>query len=427
MSRTLRSLAAAASAVVIVFLWTGCDSAPVEDDPPVAEDFSMLQTDGHRIVNEEGEEVTLRGVNLGNWLMLEMWMLRVSGEIHDQYTFENVLAERFGEEEKDRLMELYRESWITERDFEIIRSFGMNTVRLPFYYTLLEDDDRPFEIRTDGWKWLDRAIEMAEDHGLYVILDMHGAPGAQWTEHHAGRANYNRLWYEEEYRDRTVWLWEQIAARYRDRESVAAYDLLNEAWGSERAPLKALMSRCYDAIRSVDPNHIIIFSSYFNDVSFYGPPEASGWENVAYTVHYYPGLFGNGSPTIETHKRFIQNELPGHHRQFREMNVPILVGEFNVAFEEAGGAEMMRRYFDKYADYGWAATMWSYKVLTNEGGIDNAGWGMVTNADGRPSFDLREWPLQAIEHRFRSLADMPYDVDEELRYWLTTDEEPPAL
>ena len=81
-------------------------------------------------------------------------------------------------------MEVYRDNWITPRDFKIIKSFGFNTIRLPFNYRLLQDDEKPFELKKDAFKWLDRAIEMAEAEGIYVILDMHGVP--------AGRASTTR-------------------------------------------------------------------------------------------------------------------------------------------------------------------------------------------------------------------------------------------
>lgn len=406
---------------------SGCDSGPNEDDGGGAPTFSLLQTDGHRIVDEDGDPVILKGVNLGNWLIMEMWMLGVGGNVPDQHTFEAILSQRFGEEEKDRLMDVYRESFITERDFDIIRSFDMNVIRLPFWYRLLEDDANPFEIRPDGFKWLDWAIEQAEARGLYVILDMHGAPGAQWTEQHAGREKYNRLWSDPEYQERTVWLWKEIAARYAGRESVAGYDLLNEPWGGSQQALKSIMDRCYHAIRSVDPDHIVIFSGHFNDVRFLGKPQDNGWTNAVYTVHNYPGLFGNGDPTIETHRQYIKQQIPSNNQTYRALGAPILVGEFNVVYQSAGGGEMMRRYFDLYGDYGWAGTMWSYKVLTNEGGIPDRFWGMVTNAENRPDFDIRNWSKVVLEARLRELATMEYDVYEDLKYWLTTDEEPAPL
>src|SRR5512140_367107 len=100
--------------------------------------LSRLHTQGTQWVDAAGGPVALRGCNLGNWLIQEMWMHNMKLEgIPDQYTLEQVLAKRFGEERKDALLEMYRRNFITARDFTIIKSFGMNVVRLPFWYTLL--------------------------------------------------------------------------------------------------------------------------------------------------------------------------------------------------------------------------------------------------------------------------------------------------
>ena len=136
--------------------------------------FSSLSIKDSKVVNEAGEPVVLKGINLGNWFIIELWMLSQSSTgINDQYSLENRLSERFGKEEKERLMELYRENWITKKDFSTIKSFNMNLVRIPFWYTLIEDDENPMTIKENGWKWMDQAIDWAEEHGFYSIIDMH--------------------------------------------------------------------------------------------------------------------------------------------------------------------------------------------------------------------------------------------------------------
>ncbi len=272
--------------------------------------FEHLTTDGTKIVNPDGETVILKGCNTGNWLLLEMWMLTIDhGQFRDEYDFQNNLAERFGEAEKDRLMEVYRENWITPRDFKIIKSFGFNVIRLPFNYRILQDDDKPFELRPDAFKWLDRAIEMAEAEGIYVILDMHGVPGGQSVDHPTGRVEQNKLWGDPIYGKRTAWLWKQIAERYRDRASVAGYDLINEPYhdftGDIRPRLREIFEEVYAAVREVDDKHIVFAPApLWGGHGFYGNPHGNGWTNVAFTEHHYPGLFGS-EPSMRTHREFI--------------------------------------------------------------------------------------------------------------------------
>ncbi len=387
-----------------------------------------LRVEDGRIVDDTSQPVVLRGVNLGNWLMLEMWMLAHSEEgVHDQYQLEQTLARRFGEEERQRLMEIYRENWITERDFEIVRSFDMNVVRLPINYELLESDDEPFTLRPNAWKWIDRAIEMAEAQGLYIILDMHGAPGRQSAMDHTGRSGYNRLWTDPEAQDRLHWLWREIAKRYKGRSSIAMFDLINEPWGGTHQQLREIIVSLYEEVRAVDPDRIIIFHGHYAGIDFYGDPAAEGWTNMVFSMHFYPGFFGWGRPTPHVHRDFLHGGLYGWKARMEQLNTPLFIGEFNVVSRRAGGAEMMRRYYDFYAEQGWPATMWSYKVLTRGGGNQDGSWGMVTNAEHLPEIRFSEASAEEIEAWFRSLSTLPIAVYEDLRYWLTADASPSPL
>ena len=70
----------------------------------------------------------------------------------------------------------------------------MNTVRLPFDYKLLmESDKKPFRLKKDAWEWLDKALQMAKISEMFVILDMHGAPGRQSGMYHSGQVGYNKI------------------------------------------------------------------------------------------------------------------------------------------------------------------------------------------------------------------------------------------
>jgi aryl-phospho-beta-D-glucosidase BglC (GH1 family) len=212
-------------------------------------------------VDEDGQQVDLRGLNLGNWLQLEFWMMgshmRDGGAaIQDQCGLEGLLSERFGHQEKERLMTVYRDSWMTERDWDLVAALNINLVRIPFMFNLIEDETSPMNVRQDAWVHLDWAIQQAEARGIYVILDLHGAVGSQGWEQHSGCADRNELWGSEEYRARTLWLWEQIADRYKDRSAILGHGLLNEPWGTDAETLAAYSYELYDAVRARDPNHV---------------------------------------------------------------------------------------------------------------------------------------------------------------------------
>ncbi|NCC50194.1 MAG: hypothetical protein EOM20_03165 [Spartobacteria bacterium] len=390
---------------------------------------SILRADGIKIVDAQGEQQFLQGCNLGNWLLLEMWMLDME-ELQDQHEFEAILEERFGPEEKDRLMALYRENWITDRDFDLIRSFRFNVVRLPFNYTLLEDPERPGEVKPEAFKWLDLAVEKAGKRGMYVILDMHGVPGGQSIDHTTGHKGQNRLYHDEKYWARTASLWKHIATHFKDSPVVAGYDLINEPFGDMQTrdhhePLVKIIDLIYREVRSVDTEHIVFIPATMDGFSFYGAPSEHGWENVAFTQHFYPGLFGE-EPSREAHGRFISREIPITAHQLEQLNVPFLVGEFNVVFQFIGGAALMRVYYDIYRNYGWAATMWSYKLIKKAGGMEEDTWCMVKNQENRPDISIRESSLQEIESFFRWLGSMEYAVHGNLGAALNAKSPPPV-
>jgi endoglucanase len=403
------------------------ESAVVEE--PVSTAPNFLRAENTRWVDRDGKEVILRGCNLGNWLMLEMWMLDMS-ELRDQYEFESILEQRFGAAAKDEMMEIYRANWMTKRDFPLIRSFGFNTIRLPFNFRLLTAEAGPLELRPDAFKWLDWTVAMAKEYKLYVILDMHGLPGGQSRDHTTGHAGQNKLWTSPEHQERAIWLWQKIAEHYRDEPVVAAYDLINEPFGDYKttnhiASLASLCDRLYQAIRSVDTNHVILFPGTHQGLDFYGRPDEHGWENMGFTEHYYPGLFGD-EETVDAHAQFISRRLPSRESFLKRMNTPFLVGEFNVVFEKVGGAPLMRRYYDRFASYGWAATMWCYKLMKEGGGLGKDSWGMVANKEPLPPVSIKNSSRANIEALFRWFGTVPYDINTSLGAALTQKEPPPV-
>ena len=409
----------------------------------VADQPAFLTSRGTQFVTEAGEPVILRGCNLGSWLNLEMWMLDVKDDAQypDQYTVERVLQERFGAAETERLLNLHRANWITERDFEVMRSFGFNCVRVPFHYNIIEDDGKPMHLAADAWKWFDRVIALADQHAMYVILDLHAAAGCQNTFDHSGRRDWNQLWSDPSYAQRTAWLWEQIAARYADCPTIAAYQPINEPWGGTAEQQVELFDTLYRAIRKHDPRHVVIASAHYTGFDHLGDPREHGWEHVGFSQNYYPGLFGGGATVPETHRGFLQWLDDDVQPKLAALNIPFLVTEFNVVFDAAGGATMMRRHYDAYAKHGWAATMWSYKLITSPGRKNTGGWWLITDTGQRktgawwivtnktplPPVDFRTATQEEIAAWFRSFGTVEYEVHDRLRAALTATTPPAAI
>jgi endoglucanase len=389
------------------------------------EQYSMLKQDRERWMNEQGEIVSLRGVNLGNWLMLEMWMLNngdnpVGEGIVDQCTFEGTLEERFGADERARLMDVYRDNFITERDWDILQDAGFNLIRLPFPYQLIEDDANPMTLRDDAWQYLDYAIEEAKARNMWVVLDLHGAAGAQGWEHHSGCEGKNEYWEGDnvaENQERTRWLWQQIAGRYKDEPAVAGYGVLNEPWGTDAETLAENVTGLYHAIREVDQEHIVILPGHNSGIDAYGDPDEAGMTNVAFEMHFYPGIFGWGEIGYDVHREWLtcgQNGTTGvceWDERIRELDTPFLIGEMQpwTGLGEQGGP-ITRATFDRYNELSWAATAWSYKVLTINGGQGNGTWGYVTNKGERLLAKASTWNCAGWDSPLAEACENPTKV-----------------
>jgi hypothetical protein len=260
-------------------------------------------------------------------------------------------------------------------------------------------------------------------------LDLHGAPGGQSTDQCTGHGGQNKFWLPENTK-RTAFLWRALAERYRGNPTIAAYDLLNEPYGNygnnpSDSTFVTTMDELIRAIREVDQGHLILCAGSIRGMAMLGPPASHGWKNVGYTEHFYPGLFG-GVPAVETHARFISLDLRAKIALLQQWKTPFLAGEFNVVFDKAGGPAMMRRYYDIFASYGWAATMWTYKMVKHQGGHQPDNWYMVTNLDNLKIPHFRTDAKEEIEGFFRTLGTMEYAQDDELRIALTSSQ-PPAL
>ena len=338
-----------------------------------SEDF--LTTKGQNIVNQKGEKVQLKGVNLGAWMIWEGWLCPYEDDL-DHYTVLEVLTERFGEEKAYELFNTYMDNWITEYDLDEIKKMGFNCVRVPFWFRNFYYDDNGRKILDDNGEWdfsrLDWVVSECSERELYVVLDMHGAVGYQSDAPHNGKKGSVGLYADteqgERYRELTDELWTAIALRFKDEPAVAMYDLLNEPMCDveageieRRINNEMIYSRLYDTIRAVDDKHIITMEAIWTAIAL-PMAWAKGWNNVVYQVHFY------------NNSNFIFN-LFAWFTKFIYADVPMLMGEFYPHQQTTW--ENCFNTLDS-ANYSWF--LWTYKATGH--GMWESDWCLRGSKDG---------------------------------------------
>ncbi|MBE6804046.1 MAG: hypothetical protein E7528_04000 [Ruminococcaceae bacterium] len=301
-------------------------------------EMSLLTVKDGYIVNENGENIVLKGVNLGNWLLWETWMGFVPEYTHDwaYYDTLQVLFDRFGEEKTAEIVKTYEDNFITEEDISQIEKLGFNCIRVPFWYRNFMTEELKWlsENHDDnkGFQKLDWLISTCEKYGIYVMLDLHGAPGGQSKNHCTGKAGRNELYENEDMMNATVELWSAIAERYKDNKTVCAYDLLNEpqnnggyegdySWAAESEEAVSHTNKAYDtlykSIREIDKNHIISFEGVWSTTVLPNPQEM-GYENLLYQLHLY-----------DSEKGMIRYRVDELKTARKDWEVAVVVGEYN--------------------------------------------------------------------------------------------------
>lgn len=362
-------------------------------------DLPMVTTDGEKLVDEQGNEVIMRGINAGGLFVTEHWMtgFNKSNPKNDYLSLSRTFISRFGEEDTKRLWQTYRQNWWSDADFENCAEMGINVIRLPFTYmnvdfaaiTDLENAGQSYDFSA-----LDEFVEAAAEHGIYTILDLHGAYGSQNGQDHSGQifdtAEEVTFYENEQLISLTVKLWGALADHFRTNSNVIGYDILNEP--GEKAGLTEkrhwdCFDRIYDAIRATGDRHIVIFESCWGGANLPQPSEY-GWETCIYSFHHYSG-------DNISYEQFCESwDSKIAEIESWDFGVPLYMGEFTAYGKEA-------RWWD-YAlsllnEHGWHWTSWTYKVW------GSMAWGVVNVPnDGaykvNPDDDEYEDILAKFEH-----------------------------
>lgn len=244
----------------------------------------FVEARGQELFTPCGKRLLLRGINLGNWFEAEGYMFLLEGGPQSPREIEAFFDELIGPAAAAGFWKTYRRNYITEADIQLIAAAGLNSVRIPLHYKFFEQD-------RDGFAILDPAIEWCRRAGLWVILDLHCAPGGQ-TGANIDDNGYPWLYESEQDQARTCEIWKAIAQYYRDEPTVLGYDLLNEPiphfpqLQQYNSKLEPLYRRITASIREVDQNHLIILGGAQWDSNFkvFGPPFDS---KLVYQLHKY--------------------------------------------------------------------------------------------------------------------------------------------
>jgi glucan 1,3-beta-glucosidase len=311
---------------------------------------------------------SLRGVNLGGWLLMERWLMGGSPtvetaccgaveapyngteclEADSELAITRLLRER-GELDK---IDRYRDQFITEKDFEAMAGAGLNAVRVPIGYWIVDPTAVPEHDYHGGagLRYLDDAVAWAERHGLQLFFQLHGAPGGQSMQQTTGFLN--RAWTAASFdKVASVAVLATPASRYASSEAVIAIGLLNEP----ELPSQLLLEYYEAAIPAIreagmSAERVAIVLNLYSDAGIAAVftdawplfndrlTPARGFENLIYDIHLYYAFLPEGL-TDKVSIESVTNDLVAIQSKVLQLTGrPCLTGEWSVRVPHPGTA-----------------------------------------------------------------------------------------
>lgn len=328
----------------------------------------FIKADGKRIINGEGKEIVLRGVGFGSWLLPEgyMWKFPEGGDRPRK--IEAMVEALIGEEKASLFWDTYVERYVDEIDVREVAEQGYNSVRLPINARgiLVEDEELVFNEKRLAR--IHQVIEWCRTYKLYVILDLHGAPGGQTGANIDDSENdLPELFTDRRNQELTIAIWRMFAERYKDDWIIAGYDLFNEPlpdWFSKyNDAVMPLYKEITAAIREVDERHMIIIEGvhWSTDWSIFTEKFD---DNLMLQFHKYWN-----NPDTESIQKYLDKR--------DEWNVPIFMGE--------GGENNAQWYsgaFQMFEDHQISWNFWTWKKMSTSNSPYSIrmpeGWDLLT-------------------------------------------------
>lgn len=248
----------------------------------------FLTVSGKYIVDGSGNEIILRGMGLGGWMLPEGYMFQMSAFANAPWEIKAKVTELVGASNAAQFWQAFRSNFVRRQDIERLAQLGFNSVRLAMHWEFYMNPDGTF--RDEGFAITDSLLQWCADSKIYLILDLHAAPGGQSANNISDyNPAYLSLWESEANKQGTIALWKRLAEHYKDEPWIGGYDILNEpAWNlpPNNQPLRDLSVAITNAIRSVDTKHIIFVEGNWYATDFNGMTPA--WDaNMVWSFHKY--------------------------------------------------------------------------------------------------------------------------------------------
>lgn len=317
---------------------------------------NFVTVKGKEIINPDGKPILLKGINIGNWLNPEGYMFRFDN-VNSFRLIDNTIKELIGADEALIFWQSFRDNYITKEDIQFIKSTGLNHIRVPFNFKFFLVEDHPNIWLEEGFKRLDDVINWCKEENLYVVLDLHAAPGGQTGDNIDDSWSYPFLFEDQQAQQTTIALWKKLAERYKDETIVIGYDLLNEPlphYLKNKEELNKLLEPIYknitSAIREVDNNHLIFIggAQWNTNFKMFGEPFD---KKLVYTFHKY------WMPPV-------QEQIQDYVDFSNKYNVPMWLGESGE--NEYAWIDSFRVLLENN-NIGWC--FWPYKKMDSDKGM----------------------------------------------------------
>lgn len=367
------------SVLFLPLLFWSCNE---QQSATAVDENAFITINGADLIQPDGSKLFIKGTNLGNWLNPEGYMLNFR-KTNSARFINDMFCEMVGPDFTAQFWKEFKDNYITKDDITFIKNTGSNTIRLPFHYKLFTDEDyMGLTVNQDGFARVDSVVKWCREEGLYLILDMHDAPGGQTGDNIDDSYGYPWLFESPTSQKLYCDIWRSIADYYKNEPVILGYELFNEPIAPYFENMEELNGKLEDiyklgvaAIREVDKNHIILLGGSQWNGNFKPFKDSTFDDKIMYTCHRY-----GGEPTKEAIMNFIT---------FRDsVNLPMFMGEIGHNTNE-----WMAQFCQTMEENNIGWTFWPYKKMNGSSFVSITppeNWDIVVNFSEAPRSTYKE-------------------------------------